>query len=412
MNTSPEVLIVDDQDANLFVLRKTLKELDCTVIAANNGNEALATTLEHNFALALLDVQMPGMNGIELAEILRDDEKSKEIPIIFLTAASFAQALIFKGYEAGAVDYIIKPYEPKVLLSKVRVFLELQRQKEQLRMHQEKLEALVAERTAELEKKNKKLNKEIAERILAEEKLRHLTRTLEDRVAERTQELESLNHELEAFSYSVSHDLRAPLRGMNGFSKLLIENYGDELDDRAKDYLRRVRGASEKMSQLIDDLLKLSRVTRSKPERHRVNLSRLAESIAEELRETAPERKVSFKIAPDISVEADGRMIGIVLENLMGNAWKYTAKHDLANIEFGQTNHEGVPAYFVRDDGAGFDMAFADKLFEPFQRLHSSGEFEGTGIGLATVQRVVRRHGGRIWAESAIEKGTTMYFSI
>lgn len=245
------------------------------------------------------------------------------------------------------------------------------------------------------------LNQEISEREKTEEALRKAKA-----------ELEGANKELEAFSYSVSHDLRAPLRSMDGFSHALLEDHGDKLDAEGKDYLQRVRAASQKMAQLIDDLLKLSRVTRGEFERREVDMSELAQTVAVELQESAPERRVTLDIAPGVTAEGDARLIRIVLENLLGNAWKFTAKHDHSTIEFGVANHDGEPAYFVRDDGAGFDMAYADKLFQPFQRLHSGAEFGGTGIGLATVARIVQRHGGRVWAESGVEQGTTVYFTL
>ena len=233
-----------------------------------------------------------------------------------------------------------------------------------------------------------------------------------DELREAHVELEAVNKELEAFSYSVSHDLRAPLRGMDGFSHALLEDYGDKLDTEGRDYLQRVRAGSQRMAQLIDDLLKLSRINRGEFERREVDLSQLAQAVAAELRQTAPERQVTFDIAPGVTAEGGAPMIRIALENLLGNAWKFTAKHYHATIEFGVADQDGKAAYFVRDDGAGFDMAYADKLFQPFQRLHSGAEFGGTGIGLATVARVVHRHGGRVWAESGVEQGTTVYFTL
>ncbi len=229
---------------------------------------------------------------------------------------------------------------------------------------------------------------------------------------ERTRQLEAANHELEAFCYSVSHDLRGPLRGMDGFSQALLEDYGDKLDEMGRNYLQRVRKASQTMAVLIDDLLKLSRVTRREFRKGTVNLSAIATAVAQGLRQAAPDRAVEFNIDPDLTATGDERLLHAAFENLLGNAWKYTSKKKKATIEVGATNHNGACAYFVRDDGAGFDMAYADKLFQPFQRLHSASEFEGTGIGLATVQRIVHRHGGRVWAEAAVNKGATVYFTL
>jgi light-regulated signal transduction histidine kinase (bacteriophytochrome) len=229
-------------------------------------------------------------------------------------------------------------------------------------------------------------------------------------------ELEATNRELEAFSYSVSHDLRAPLRSIDGFSQILLEDYADELDEDGKNYLSRVRAASQRMGRLIDDLLGLSRVTRGAMSRERVNLSALAEEVAKGLREARPERAVEFSAQPRLEVWGDLKLLRVALENLIGNAWKFTEKEPEARIEFGmdeELSRRGrVPVYYVRDNGAGFEMAYADKLFGAFQRLHGSDEFEGTGIGLATVQRIVHRHGGRIWAEGEVDRGATFYFTL
>lgn len=235
---------------------------------------------------------------------------------------------------------------------------------------------------------------------------------LEERVAERTFELVAVNKELEAFAYSVSHDLRAPLRGIDGFSQALLEDYADRLDAEGQDYLRRVQAASQRMGGLIDDLLNLSRVTRGEMHRETVDLSGLAQMITSEIQQREPERQVEFVIADGLVARGDARLLQVVLENLLGNAWKFTAKHPRARIEFGVTRHNEKREYFVRDDGVGFDIAYADKLFGAFQRLHSATEFEGTGIGLATVQRIIRRHGGRVWAEGAVEEGATFYFTL
>lgn len=228
----------------------------------------------------------------------------------------------------------------------------------------------------------------------------------------REQKLEQVNKELEAFSYSVSHDLRAPLRSIDGFSQALLEDYEDKLETEGKDYLRHVRAATQRMSQLIDDLLNLSRITRAEMCYAKVNLSTLAQEIAAELQKTEPDRQVEFVIGEDISAHGDTHLLRVVLENLLSNAWKFTAKHHRARIEFGVTQQEDKSVYFVRDDGAGFDMAYVDKIFVPFQRLHAQTEFPGTGIGLATVLRIIHRHGGCIWPEAEVEKGATFYFTL
>ncbi len=223
---------------------------------------------------------------------------------------------------------------------------------------------------------------------------------------------EAANAELEAFSYSVAHDLRAPLRSIDGFGQALEEDFADRLDAEGKLHLQRVRGSAKQMGQLIDGLLGLSRVSRGDVARERLNLTRMAEQAVARLRETHPERPVEVRIEPDLAAEGDPRLIGAVLDNLLGNAWKFTSKRDSARIEVGQRIEDSRPVFFVRDNGAGFDQAFAGKLFGAFQRLHGATEFEGTGIGLATVERIVRRHGGRVWAEGTVGQGATFYFTL
>lgn len=228
----------------------------------------------------------------------------------------------------------------------------------------------------------------------------------------RSQELETLNTELESFSYSVSHDLRAPLRSIDGFSQALSEEYKAVLDETGRDYLFRIRRAAQMMGQLIDDLLQLSRVTRSDLERSKTNLSKIAEEIVTELQIREPNRNVLITIEPDLYALCDARLAKIMLENLLGNAWKYTAKTKQAQISFSHKNINGEKVFLVADNGAGFEMKYAHKLYGAFQRLHRPEEFEGTGIGLATVKRIINRHGGKIWTEAAVNQGATFYFML
>jgi light-regulated signal transduction histidine kinase (bacteriophytochrome) len=253
------------------------------------------------------------------------------------------------------------------------------------------------------------LRLEIDERQQAEARSQALNQGLRQAIIE----LKAVNKELEAFSYSVSHDLRAPLRSIDGFSQALLEDCADQLDPTGQDYLRRIRSATQRMGHLIDDLLTLSRVTRSDIHMEAVDLSRIASRICTDLQQTQLEREVEFAIQPGLVAQGDTHLLQVVLENLLNNAWKFTAKHLQAKIEFGAiTQESGILIYFVRDDGTGFDMAYSDKLFGPFQRLHASHEFPGNGIGLATVQRIVYRHGGKVWAEAAVEGGATFYFTL
>jgi len=249
---------------------------------------------------------------------------------------------------------------------------------------------------------------DITERKQAEEEVKKLNGELNHRATE----LEAANKELEAFSYSVSHDLRAPLRTMQGFSQALLEDCSNILDDQCKDYLQRIQGSAELMAQLIDDMLKLSRLTRADMIFNDVNLSEMAKSIANDLKSTQPKRKIGFDITPELIVKGDDKLLRVALHNLMENAWKFTGKVPKARIELGVMMLEGKTTYFVRDNGAGFDMAYVGKIFSPFQRLHTIAEFPGTGIGLASVRRIINRHGGRVWAEGKVGKGATFYFTL
>lgn len=374
------ILLVDDRLENLISLEATLGVLGQNLVKARSGKEALRWILQLDFAVILLDVQMPDMDGFETATLIRQRDRSQHTPIIFLTALRKSDPEVFQGYTLGAVDYIIKPYKPEILKSKVRVFVDLFRMTKQVQNQAGQL------------------------KIFNEE--------LERRAAELT----TLNKELESFSYSVSHDLRAPLRSIESFSQALLEDYPDRLDATGQDYLRRIGAATKRMGQLIEDLLRLSRITRTELKREQVDLSALASEIAANLKRSQPERQVQFQIMPDLKTDGDTRLLRIVLEDLLGNAWKYTSKHEKATIEFGimQSDTEKekcLTIFFVRDDGAGFDMANAGKLFGAFQRLHTPSEFTGNGIGLATIQRIIHRHGGRVWAEGAVEKGATFYFT-
>jgi signal transduction histidine kinase len=377
------ILLVDDQPANLVALEAMLQGLGQNLIKAQSGREALKWLLTHDFAVILLDVKMPEMDGFETAALIRQRDKSRHTPILFLTAADNTQTQAVRGYAVGAVDYLVKPVVPEFVRSKVAVFVELAKKTELLR------------RQAQLLAQSEQASRELAE-----------TR------AELVRDLEHKNRELESFSYAVSHDLRAPLRRIDSFSRAILESQADRLDDSGRKFLHRVREASQHMSQLIDDVLYLSKVTRAELREQEVDLSELAAAVLARLQEGAPERPVELKIRPGLVVTGDGQLLRIALENLLENAWKFTGRQPEPRIEFGVTHPAGEPTYFVRDNGAGFDMTYAARLFGPFQRLHPQHEFPGSGIGLATVQRIIHRHGGRVWAEGLIGQGATFHFTL
>jgi PAS domain S-box-containing protein len=253
---------------------------------------------------------------------------------------------------------------------------------------------------------------DITEQVLAREEIQRLNAGLEQRVQERTAELTAANRELESFAYSISHDLRAPLRGIDGFSHLLAEEYAERLDETGRGYLERVRRAAQRMGELIDDILELSRVTRQDMRRVTVDLSRIAAEVIEERARVESDRKAEITIAPGCTAQGDPQLLRVLMQNLLENAWKYSRRAEPARIAFGQETRDGETVFFVRDNGVGFDMQYAERLFAPFQRLHRPEEFEGSGIGLATVARVTHRHGGRVWAEAETGKGATFRFTL
>jgi hypothetical protein len=377
------ILLVDDQPANLLALEAMLQGLGQNLVKAESGREALKQLLTHEFAVILLDVKMPDMDGFETAALIRERDKSRDTPIIFLTAADKTHTEAVRGYAVGAVDYLVKPVVPEFVRSKVSVFVELAKKTELLRRQAEQLR--VGEQSA----------RELAE-----------TR------AGLVRELEHKNQELESFSYAVSHDLRAPLRRIEAFSRAVLETQNDRLDADGRRFFDRIREASRQMSQLIDDVLHLSKVSRAELRQQEVDLSALATAILERLREAEPDRVVETRIRPGVVVSGDGQLLRIALTNLLENAWKFTARQPEACIEFGLSSVAGESTYFVRDNGAGFDMAHADRLFGPFQRLHLATEFPGSGIGLATVRRILHRMGGRVWAEGVVGRGATFHFTL
>jgi len=351
------VLVVDD-NADMREYLARLLSTRWRVDALGDGAAALAAARTEPPDLVLSDVMMPGLDGFGLLRELRADPRTSQIPVVLLSARTGEEAVL-EGLDTGADDYLVKPFAARELVARVHTHLELAR-------------------------------------------LRR----------EWSSELERANSELEAFSYSVSHDLRAPLRAIDGFSEILLSEYASQLDAQGRDSLERVRAATQRMAQLIDDLLSLSRITRASLIRERVDIDAVARTILVELAGREPERQVESRVSDGLVAQADPRLLRVMLENLLGNAWKFTSKQPAPKIEVGKDERLEGTVFFVRDNGAGFDMAYAEKLFSPFQRLHSEDEFEGTGIGLATVRRVVTRHGGRVWAEASPGQGATFFFTL
>jgi light-regulated signal transduction histidine kinase (bacteriophytochrome) len=326
--------------------------------------------LDTDFALIVLDVQMPETSGFELAQIIKERQKTRDIPIVFVTAHYSEDEHVLSGYSAGAVDYLTKPIKPAILKSKVAVF-------------------------AELYRKTKALNE--ANQVLQS----------------RNQELVAVNNELEAFSYTVSHDLRAPLRHVSGFVEALREHSGANLDDEARRYLTKVQDAAGEMGKLIDHLLAFSRMGRAELRLQLVDMNDVLQRARDDLQPEIQGRCIEWQFATLPKVEADAALMRQVWTNLLSNAVKYTRPRDPARIEVGcGDSPNGEFVFFVRDNGVGFDMKYADKLFGVFQRLHRAHEFEGTGIGLAIVRRIVSRHGGHIWAEGKLDAGTKVSFAL
>ncbi|MGE0525902.1 MAG: response regulator [Bdellovibrionales bacterium] len=357
-----DVLLVDDKPENLLSLEEVLQAPDLNFVRSLSGEEALEAVLKCRPALLIMDVQMPGMNGFEVARMLRGMERTRHIPIIFVTATHREERFSFEGFESGAVDYLFKPLNHVVVRSKVRVFVELHRKSVRLEQY--------------------------------------------------VNQLSLLNRELETFSYSVSHDLRAPVRSMMGFARNALEALDTSLIADAQSDLKRVVAAGERMNRLIDALLDLARLSRIELKKSRVDISEMARQICEDLRRESPGASVAIEIMEGITAYCDKRLMDAALRNLLGNAFKFSSRSPSPKVEFGTQRRANETVYFVRDNGTGFDMAYADRLFAPFQRLHTSSEFEGTGVGLATVKRIINRHQGTIWPESIKNEGTVFFFTL
>ncbi|HET6146214.1 MAG TPA: response regulator [Polyangia bacterium] len=382
------ILAVDDSLTYLQALSGTLREEGYDVIQAHSGEEALAMLAAQPADCILLDLIMPGLGGREACRRIKALPAMREIPLVMLTALEDRQAML-EGLALGADDYISKSNDFSVLKARVRAQL----------------------RRKQFEDEHRRIREDLMRSELAATEARAAKLVSEAR-ATLSDELERKNKELETFSYSVSHDLRAPLRAIDGFSQALLENHAAALDERGRRYLQRIRAGAQRMAELVDDLLELSRVSRVELHREAIDLAELARSVMADLQRQEPDRAASFVTDPDIQGEADRRLMRVVFENLLGNAWKFTAHTAAPCIELRVEARAEGAVYCVRDNGAGFDQTYAGKLFAPFQRLHDESEFPGTGIGLATVHRIIDRHRGRVWAEGAVGRGAAVFFTL
>jgi two-component system, sensor histidine kinase and response regulator len=392
------ILLVDDRDENLLALEAILEPLGERLWRARSGRDALRELLRRDFALILMDAEMPDMSGFETASIIRQRARNQHTPIIFVTAYAEQGHHMFRSYLVGAVDYIPKPFDPDILRSKVKVFVELHKKTEQVKRQ---AEMIYQSQLREAERRQREMQE-----AMEREHMRALNTELEARVEERTAALVAANEEMEAFCYSVSHDLRAPLRAIMATSHILLEDTAEQLNGDQQAQLLRQASAAKRLGMLIDDLLQLSRLGRRSMERKELDVSSIARGIAEELEGRGWDSAAAIKVEPGIVARADEGLTRILMLNLLENACKYSPNG--GEIEFGSSNGH----FFVRDRGIGFDMQYSDKLFRPFERLVRDSEYEGTGIGLANAQRIVKRHGGRIWAESQPGAGSTFYFTL
>ena len=368
-----KILIVDDEAAQMKALCDTLGHEHYATTGFTSAKRALEVLREQDFDLLLTDLMMPEMDGIQLLAAAR--EMAPDLVGIMMTGHGTIDTAV-KAMQAGALDYIVKPFKLNVMLPVLNRALAVRR----LRQENAQLERDIAERTRQLEMANK--------------------------------QLESANKELEAFSYSVSHDLRAPLRAVQGFCQIYMDDFRSTIPQDGLPLLEHVLQGSQRMGQLIEDLLEFSRLGRQPILRQVVLLDRMAARLVEETRAKEPERKVDVRLGKLGDCEGDPSLIEQVLVNLVSNAFKFTRKREDSRIEIGCREEGDERIYFVKDNGAGFDMKYADKLFGVFQRLHTTTQFEGTGVGLSIVKRIVERHGGRIWAESAVDQGAALYFTL
>ncbi|MDI6782268.1 MAG: response regulator [bacterium] len=392
------ILLVNDEPASLLSMQSVLAELGENIVCANSGKEALKCLLQEDFGVILMDVNMPELTGFETAGLIRQRPRFAHIPLIFMSATNITEMDRNKGYLFGAVDYIVLPILPEILQAKVAIFCDLFR-----------MSSAYKQQVIELSVLDKKLEEQVSDGKRLNQQLEAVNK-----------ELGAVNKELEAFSYSVSHDLRNPLSSIVASSEIILDTYADKLDETGREFLESLCEEAWRMNELIEALLKLSRLGRQEMKYEPVDLTAMIETITQELWQTEPKRQVKFTIKKGIIANGDKSLLQVALQNLLSNAWKYSSKQPQIKIEFGTVLREtegseekGSPVvYFIRDNGVGFDMGQADKLFRAFSRLHTDAEFKGIGIGLTIVQRVIHRHNGRIWIEAKPNEGACFYWTL
>ncbi len=388
MGRLQKILIVDDKAENLFALRQILSRTGAEIVEAPNGNDALVASLNHEFAVAILDVQMPEMSGYELAECLRKDKKTIHLPLIFLSTVFSDDYHIFKGYEVGAVDFIAKPFDPRILIGKVNVFLELDRQRALLRNAKDELELRVQERTVELQ---------VAYSALEQHSV----------------QLKAMNLELQEFAFITSHDLQEPLRKIQTFGNMLVRKHKESFNPEGRDYMERMIKAASRMSGLLRSLLNYSRTGTHLLNYSRVSLTEVARDAASDLELLIKEAKGSVEISDMPTVDADAVLLRQLFQNLIENSIKYGKESEPPIVMIYGRIEDGTCRVMIEDNGIGFDECYCQKIFKPFERLHGKNTpYNGTGMGLAICKKIVNRHGGEITVRSIPERGATFCVSL
>lgn len=421
------ILIADDNENNRYLQYVLLKSQGHKVLQAKNGMEALQIARSNPPDIIISDILMPGMDGFALCHEWKNDVNLRHIPFVFYTSTYSAQDDEAFARNLGADKFLVKPMEAQAFLDSIYELVERGATKPVAQPISNQVDAnpesehndenyflqynsrlihKLEKKLADLEQANRKLMEK-------ENTIIRLNQELETRVTQRTRELEISNKELESFAYSVSHDLRTPLRAMLGYSSILLEDYGESLDAQGNNYIEHIYESGIRMTRLIEDLLGLSRIGRISLSINKVNVSDMARQVIAEIREQDPERQIDINIQDGMQSEGDAGLLDILLKNLLGNAWKYSQKQPRPRIDF-ECYDDPVKGkvYMIKDNGVGFDMRYAEKLFSPFKRLHHDADFEGSGIGLATVKRIIQSHGGDIWFSAEPDKGARFYFTL